>query len=155
MSVATDSAFVPPDFQVPSELTRGELTLVPLGPEHNERDYCAWTSSIDHIRQTPGFTDYPWPYPMSLNDNLNDLRQHAKDFRQRAGFTYTAIAGGELVGCVYIYPYKGKPGWASVRSWVRHDHAELDKVLYGMVCEWLKDEWPFKGVDYSPRGPRI
>jgi glycerate dehydrogenase len=151
MSVATDSAFVPPEFQVPTGLTRDGLKLVPLGPEHNELDYRAWTSSIDHIRQTPGFTDYPWPYPMSLDDNLSDLRQHAEDFRQRVGFTYTAVADDELVGCVYIYPSKNRPGWAAVRSWVRHDHADLDKVLYAMVCDWLDAEWPFEGIEYSPR----
>lgn len=151
MSVMTDNDFVPPDFQVPNGLTRGELELVPLGPEHNEQDYKAWTSSMDHIRRTPGWADYPWPYPMSLNDNLNDLVQHAEDFRRRMGFTYTAMTDGELVGCVYIYPSKNGRGWATVRSWVRHDRADLDKVLYAMVCDWLKEEWPFESLEYSPR----
>jgi len=150
MVVAIDS-FVPPDFPVPHGLRRGDLELSPLGPEHNERDYRAWTSSIDHIRQTPGFIDYPWPYPMTLDENLADLRQHAEDFRQRTGFTYTATAGGELVGCVYIYPLKDRPGWAAVRSWVRQDRADLDVRLYTMVREWLSAEWPFDGFDYSPR----
>lgn len=144
--------FVPPDFPVPDGLTRGELTLVRLGPEHNERDYDAWTSSIEHIRQTPGFTDYPWPHPMSLDDNLNDLRQHAADFRQRTGFTYTVLVGREVIGCVYIYPSKNRPGWASVRSWVRQDRAAHDQRLYDVVRAWLDDEWPFEGIEYAPRG---
>lgn len=155
MSVVTDNDFVPPDFRPPTGLTRGELKLVPLGPEHNEQDYRAWTSSVDHIRRTPGFTDYPWPYPMSLEDNLNDLVQHAEDFSRRMGFTYTAVVGGELVGCVYIYPSKNGQGWASVRSWVRHDHADLDRVLCAMVRDWLEEEWPFHSVEYSPREPDI
>lgn len=148
--VADSADFVPPDFQVPLGLRRDDLELVPLGPEHNVPDYQAWTSSISHIRRTPGFTDYPWPYEMSLEDNLADLRQHAEDFRQRVGFTYSAREHDELVGCVYIYPSEQR-GRASVRSWVRHDRAELDTVLYATVCDWLKNEWPFESVDYSPR----
>ncbi|GIF17347.1 phosphoglycerate dehydrogenase-like enzyme [Actinoplanes tereljensis] len=150
MSVVTDNAFVPPDFEVPPGLSEDGLRLLPLGPEHNDRDYQAWTTSVEHIRRTPGFTEYPWPYDMSIDENLADLRQHAADFQQRSGFTYTVLSGDELVGCVYIYPTK-TPGWAAVRSWVRHDRAELDTKLYAIVRHWLDDAWPFDGVEYSPR----
>jgi hypothetical protein len=88
---------------------------------------------------------------MSLDENLNDLRQHAEDFRKRVGFTYTAKSHDELIGCVYIYLSKKGQGWATVRSWVRHDHADLDSVLYATVSDWLKNEWPFEGIEYSPR----
>ena len=40
--------------------------LEPLGPEHNDRDYEAWMSSIDHIHATPGMEHRDWPTPMSL-----------------------------------------------------------------------------------------
>ena len=83
--------FVPADFVVPAEATFGELRLVPLGPEHNEPDHVAWTSSIEHIRSTPGFPDGSWPRPMSLAENLRDLERHAEDFRSRRGFTYTVL----------------------------------------------------------------
>ena len=43
-----------------------DLRLSPLGPEHNASDYAAWTSSIDHIRATPGFPDGSWPHPMPV-----------------------------------------------------------------------------------------
>jgi len=49
----SDELFVPKDFSVPDGLTAGELRLVPLGPQHNESDYAAWMSGIDHIRTTP------------------------------------------------------------------------------------------------------
>lgn len=142
--------FVPPDFRVPLGLRRDGLELVPLGPEHNVPDYQAWTSSISHIRKTPGFIDYPWPYEMSLEDNLADLRRHAEEFRRRVGFTYSVREHDEHIGCVYVYPSK-QHGWATVRSWVRHDRAELDRVLYATVSDWLKNEWPFEGVEYSAR----
>ena len=83
------AAFVPDDFAVPWELVTSEFRLEPLGPQHNEADYAAWTSSIDHIRATPGFPDGRWPYPMPPERNLADLRRHAEDFANRAGFTYT------------------------------------------------------------------
>src|ERR1700733_15595694 len=50
-----NSGFVPAGFQVPTALTAGALRLEPLGPQHNEADYAAWTGSIEHIRATPGF----------------------------------------------------------------------------------------------------
>ena len=46
---------VPPDFGVPLGLETSEFVLEPLGPEHNEQDYEAWTSSMEHIAATPGY----------------------------------------------------------------------------------------------------
>jgi len=40
---------VPPDFEVPLRLATPDFVLEPLGPEHNERDYEAWTTSMKHI----------------------------------------------------------------------------------------------------------
>ena len=49
------SEFVPPDFDPPLRLETPQLVLEPLGPQHNDRDYEAWTSSMDHIGATPGW----------------------------------------------------------------------------------------------------
>ena len=140
-----------PDFVVPAELVTDEFRLVPLGPEHNQDDYQAWMSSIDHIRSTPGFQGRSWPRPeMTPADNLADLRRHAEDFAARSGFTYTVLADSdEIVGCVYIYPL-GQEG-ADVRSWVRADRADLDVPLYEAVSGWLRAAWPFCTVSYAPR----
>jgi hypothetical protein len=46
--------FVPDDFQPPLVLVADHFLLEPLGPEHNEDDHEAWSSSIEHIRATPG-----------------------------------------------------------------------------------------------------
>jgi hypothetical protein len=53
-------SFVPDDFAVPRSLVGDGFWLEPLGPEHNEGDYQAWTSSIAHIRATPGFEGRSW-----------------------------------------------------------------------------------------------
>ena len=144
--------FVPDDFVVPRELVTDAFRLEPLGPEHNEGDYRAWMSSIEHIRSTPGFQDWSWPKPMTLAENLGDLRKHAADFAARSGFTYTVLAGdsGEIVGCVYIYPLDDDPG-AQVRSWVSADRAELDVPLHDAVSAWLREAWPFTAIRYAPR----
>lgn len=157
----SDQLFVPVDFAVPRGLTAEEFRLEPLGPEHNAADYTAWTTSIDHIRATPGFPWGDWPHEMSLAENLYDLERHADDFAGRRGFTYTvlSIPGGEVIGCVYIYPPRGdSPGQpgpggqpAAVRSWVRADRAALDPVLYHAVRAWLERDWPFGPIEYASR----
>jgi hypothetical protein len=146
-------AFVPDAFEVPRELITPRFHLEPLGPQHNADDYEAWTSSIEHIRATPGFPVGRWPVPgMTLEENLADLRRHAQDFAQRSGFTYTVIetGSGRVIGCVYIYPSREQTGVTDVRSWVRADRADLDPVLHEAVSAWLTTDWPFAAVAYAP-----
>jgi RimJ/RimL family protein N-acetyltransferase len=145
--------FVPPDFAVPLGLETSELVLEPLGPEHNEPDYDAWTSSMEHIRATPGFPWGRWPREMTLDENRADLERHADDFRNRTGFTYTVLdpADRDVIGCVYIYPPRDSDDDAVARSWVRASHAHLDKPLWRAVSEWLESDWPFAGVQYAAR----
>src|SRR4051794_14319864 len=144
--------FVPTDFSVPTEATFGEMRLVPLGPQHNVADHAAWTSSIDHIRATPGFPDGTWPTVKSLSENLRDLERHAEDFRLRRGFTYTVLdAQGAVIGCVYIYPSDGEHVDTQVLSWVCVARRELDRPLYEAVRDWLHNDWPFEVVAYDER----
>ena len=142
--------FVPENFEAPSELMLPGMRLEPLGPEHNERDHETWSSSIDHIRATPGFSEGNWPRPMSLEENLGDLQRHAADFAARRGFTYSVLDpdSDEVIGCVYIYPSKDEGYDAQVESWVRASRAELDTALWRGVSEWLDADWPFSRVDY-------
>ena len=155
--MTTDRPFVPDGFEVPRELVTPRFRSEPLGPEHNEADLAAWTSSIGHIRATPGFAGWGWPPAtgMAPEVNLADLRAHAQDFARRSGFTYTVIepapAGGEVIGCVYIDPARGADLDTVVRCWVRADRAELDHPLYEAVARWLSAEWPLGRIDFSGR----
>jgi len=144
-------AFVPEDFEPPAGLTTERFRLEPLGPEHNEADHEAWSSSIDHIGNTPGFQDGSWPRPMTLDENRRDLERHARDFATRAGFTYTVLdpATRTVIGCVYIYPDHNGDHDAAVASWVRASHAELDSALRELVSSWLAARWPFQRVAYA------
>ena len=72
--------FVRQDFAVPGGLIADECRLEPLGPQHNEADYAAWTASIGHIQATPGFAGLRWPREMTLEENLRDLERRARGF---------------------------------------------------------------------------
>jgi hypothetical protein len=145
--------FVPAEFVVPSALETEQFRLEPLGPRHNEPDYDAWSSSVEHIRQTPGWAESSWPDDRSLAKNLEDLQGHADDFERRKGFTYTVLdpATGDVIGCVYIYPEKSGEHDAKVLSWVRASRAELDTPLWQAVRDWLAADWPFESVAYAER----
>jgi hypothetical protein len=145
--------FVPDWFDPPTTLRVGELRLEPLHPEHNQRDYAAWTSSVDHIRRTPGFNSLrSWPREMTLAENLGDLERHHRDFQRRTGFTFTVLAADDdVVGCLYIYPADDDTHDAQARSWVRESEAALDAPLRQAIADWLSsDAWPFVRPRYEP-----
>jgi len=149
----SEVAFMPAGFEPPRALAVGELRLEPLGPEHNERDFAAWTSSMEHIRSSPGWTAGDgWPREMTLDDNLGDLERHARDFLDSAGFTYTVLdQSDDVVGCVYVYPANDGVHDARVKSWVRQSEAALDGAFRRAVAAWLAgDAWPFARPLYEP-----
>jgi hypothetical protein len=145
--------FVPPDFEIPLGIETPEFVLQPLGPEHNDQDYNAWTSSMEHIAATPDFPWGTWPREMTADENRADLERHAEDFRNRKGFTYTVLAptSRDVIGCVYIYPARDTDYDARALSWVRQSHAHLDMPLWRSVSDWLAADWPFANVQYAPR----
>lgn len=150
MNTPAAEPFVPVEFAVPRSLAAGVMRLAVLGPEHNDRDHEAWTSSMEHIRRTPGFETRRWPHPMSLEQNLADLVWHAEEFERRTSFAYTVLVGDDVVGCVYLDPTP-TPGEVAARSWVRADHAHLDEPLRRAVSDWLTTGWPFRRVHYAQR----
>jgi hypothetical protein len=148
--------FVPSGFVVPIALTTEQFRLEPLGPQHNDSDYEAWSSSVEHIHMTPGWETSSWPDDRSVVDNLRDLQAHADDFENRTGFTYTVLdsATDDVIGCVYIYPDNSEQHDARVHSWVRASRPELDLQLWRAVTDWLADEWPSERVAYAERADR-
>ncbi len=145
--------FVPVGFVAPPPPRTESLWLEPLGPQHNDADYAAWTSSVEHIHATPGFESKRWPHPMTPAENEGDLLMHADHFDRQLGFTYTVrgTADDDVIGCVYIYPSDDASIDASVRSWVRVSHAHLDAELWRLIRDWLQHDWPFSAIDYAAR----
>ena len=140
-------SLVPAGFPVPTRYATGPFVLEALGPEHNERDHAAWSSSIEHIRATEGFVGGRWPHPMTLEENLADLERHRTEFEERSAFAYSVLnpETNDVVGCVYVNPAPAGDG-AVVRSWVRESRAELDAPLREAVVSWLHREWPLASV---------
>ena len=147
-------AFVPADFDPPRTLSTDAFVLEPLGPQHNDADLAAWTSSIDHIRATPGFPDGSWPPVdgMTPERNLADLTRHERDFAENRGFTFTVLdpESRDVIGCVYLYPPE-REGDVTVQSWVRADRAELDTPLADAVAAWIHESWPWVAPDRCGR----
>ena len=151
----TSEAFVPPGFEPPTSLVTDRFRLEPLRPQHNEADHTAWTSSIEHIRATPGYPDGDWPprSGMSLEENLSDLRRHAADFTKGAGFTFTVLdtVDDDVIGCVYLYPSASEDYDVTIQSWVRADRADLDVPLAAAVANWVATDWPWERMDRCGR----
>ena len=151
----SSTEFVPGDYDPPTSLVSDEFRLEPLGPQHNESDHAAWTSSIDHIRSTPGYPDGNWPPPdgMTLQENLDDLRRHADHFERRVGFTFTVLdpASDDVIGCVYLYPSRSEEYDVTVQSWVSANRAHLDVPLADAVADWIATDWPWERVDRCGR----
>lgn len=165
LAAAAATPFVPEDFEIPAPLIGPRWRLEPLGPEHNDGDYAAWTSSIEFIRALPGFDEWDeWPPDeMSLEANRGDLVMHAEEFEAREAFAYSVLEraedgeAGSVVGCLYINPTRPdkRPYQAGhdaqVRSWVRADRPDLDRELWAAVSAWLSESWPFTNPRYHKR----
>jgi hypothetical protein len=143
--------------QAPRQLCTDLFTLEPLGPQHNAADHRAWTSSIDHIRATPGFRAEmwggdDWPRPMSLEQNLADLTDHAAEFERGEAFAYTVLdpGDGDVIGCVYVDP--DDTADARCRLWVTSERAHLDHELEAAVRHWLSGpSWLLESVRFPGR----
>lgn len=149
-------SFVPEDLEVPRNRSFDAFRLEALGPEHNARDHAAWTSSMEHIHATPGFEHHPWPLPMTLAENLDDMEMHAREFDERTSFTWSILAAGsdEVIGCVYLHPTPdGMDGDARFRSWVSAAHADRDEPIRAALRRWFAEDWPLDVVETWPPTP--
>ncbi len=86
---------------------------------------------------------------MTLEKNLDDLNRHARDFRERKGFTYSILDGGDVIGCIYIYPGRLAGRDAVISSWVRASYAQSDAAVREALATWIDDAWPFSNPFYA------
>ena len=138
------SAFLPDEFVVPIPPPHRDFVFEVLGPEHNESDLAAWSSSIEHIRTSPGWDNSTWPSRVyTPEENLADLCEHRDHHERRIDFAWTVLdpGSGEVIGCVYLKPPKDGPA-ARAASWVRADRPDLDEVLRAHLRAWWEKAWP-------------
>jgi hypothetical protein len=142
----TGRSLVPADFDVPTPPGHRLFRFEPLGPEHNAADLEAWSSSIDHIHATPGFSPDGWPdRRYTLAENLADLERHRDHHERRMDFAWTVLDPVEptvVMGCVYLKPDATGVAEAVASSWVRADHAGLDGELRDYLRAWFASAWP-------------
>jgi len=147
--------FVPPNFAIPETLMTKHLYLRPLIVTDAEQDYQAVMSSIDHLKGIFG-PDDDWPQSeLTLEDNLQALRNHEKEHRLRTAFTYTVRDSKDekCLGCVYIIPIHSDDYDAQIFLWVTAESFTkgYDQELYLAVKEWIGNTWPFKKVVFPGR----
>jgi hypothetical protein len=143
--------FLPAGFVVPLPPPHPDFEFEILGPEHNESDLAAWTSSIEHIRNSPGWADATWPSRVyTLEENLADLTEHRAQHESGLEFAWTVLrpATREVIGCAYLKPPRSENGPAVATSWVRADLGHLDPVLRAHLRPWWAGAWPVP-VHYS------
>ena len=150
----TTDEFAPVDFDPPTSLITDQFRLEPLGPQHVQADHAAWTSSIEHIRSTPGYPDGNWPprNGMTLEENLSDLGRHADDFK-RAPVTpspsWTRATTTSSVASTCTLGLRGVERHGAILG--RADRSNLDVSLADAVARWLAADWPWKRVNRCGR----
>ena len=72
-------------------------------------------------------------------------------FSRGAGFTFTVLDPGDVIGFVYRYPSSRTEWDVTVQSWVRGDRPELDGPVADAVSRWLATDWPRKRIDRCGR----
>lgn len=153
MNPSGESPFLPPAFAPPSRVETAEFVLVPLTPEHNERDYDAWATSVPELRGIfgPGAS---WPADVAgLDGNLRDLEKHFAAFGKTEA-TYTVLSPDEsrCLGCVYFRRSRAKRFDCRVDYWVRaSDRERLEPILGEFIRRWLREAWPFRAIAFPGR----
>ncbi|MCP4631941.1 MAG: hypothetical protein GY855_03365, partial [candidate division Zixibacteria bacterium] len=98
--------FVPNDFEVPKRLSTDRFLLRMLSASDVVLDYDAVMSSRSQLRHV--FAEFDdWPAEnMTIEENLDDLQRHEKEFKNREAFAYTVmnLAEDKCLGCLYINP---------------------------------------------------
>lgn len=149
------TAFVAPDFEVPTLVETEGFKLVPLGPDLVDIDYAAYMSSIEHLQET--FTrSTGWPNAdLTDADAMKDMETEQARFEARESFAYGVLTpdGTRERGSLYVSPSPVEGHDAVVRMWVTKAEfdAGFDEELYTWAQEWIEQEWPFNAVAYPGR----
>lgn len=156
--------FVGLDFEPPRQARIEHFVIQPLGPDDVDADCAAVNRSISLIRQTRGGK---WPQgPISIAEDLGDLKEHQRQFKEREAFAYTIVdeRDGSYAGCLYVYPpnhpfddtdKSEMPADADavVSFWVTPEVYGLGvyNSLFHGVSDWIHLSWPFQNVFISNR----
>jgi hypothetical protein len=147
----------PPGWTPPTVLTFEDIRAEAITRDHLADDVRGINASIDLIRRTRGGN---WPSePVTEDFNYVDLVWHECEFRERDSFTYAVYAGGQYLGCCYLYPLGRRTPLTEdlldydvdVSWWVTPDAYAGGQYakLYQALRHWTVTEFPFHKVHYS------
>lgn len=132
---------------IPTVHTLGPFTLRALSIRDLERDFSAVMESAAEIRAAnPGLS---WPDGLTRETNLVDLAWHQREFEARRSFAWVIEdAGGDYLGCLYVYPSIAGERSADVTWWWRTGRAGDDAAFRQLVRDWLASgDWPELSYD--------
>ncbi len=155
--------FYSEEFPLPEGFQTDEFIFRPLRVSDVDLDYDAVISSGSMLR---AWSQSNWPADgFTPEENLADLRRHAREHQDKNAFTYTIMNAEETfcLGCIYLNPLiqeivdldvcdvpaKDREFFAaSVRYWIRESLAteEFSFVILKSLIQWLDYEWCFNCV---------
>jgi len=145
--------FVPANFAVPTSFADHNFQLEILEQSVVELDYEAVMSSRVNLRSVFAEND-EWPADdMTLEENMNDLVIHEKEFKAREAFAYTVLSPDKscCIGCLYIEPCNREGIDAEIYFWIRDDILHLEAEFEKTIKNWLTRSWPFNRIVFPGR----
>jgi hypothetical protein len=151
---------LPSGYTAPANLTYDDIRARAISRNDLAADVRGINSSIDLIRRTRGGD---WPTgPVSEEFNYVDLVWHELEFRENYSFAYAVYdAGGEYLGCCYLYPMGRRTPLSEGRLqhdvdvswWVTPDayRSGYYARLYIALRQWIADAFPFRNPHFSNR----
>jgi hypothetical protein len=149
---------LPSGWAAPTQLAYEDIRAIALTRHQLADDVRGINASLDLIRRTRGG---PWPSePVTEEFNYVDLVWHECEFREGESFTYaTYDAGGQYLGCCYLYPMGRRAALTAERLrhdvdvswWVTPDAYERGHydTVYRALRHWLTTEFPFVAPYFS------
>ena len=145
--------FIDESFVVPPFLATETFHLKVLEDSLAKLDFEAVMSSKQRLKGIFGLVS-EWPKcNMSLEENIESLKNHKKEFESREAFAYSVLNHNQTkcLGSVYIDPSQSQEYDCEVYLWVRDDSLSLDIGLYNLVIKWLTNDWPFSKIVFPGR----
>ncbi|MBQ4835750.1 hypothetical protein [Pseudoalteromonas luteoviolacea] len=145
--------FIPDTFEPPLYFDSANFYFRVLEEQVAQLDFDAVMSSQQRLQGIFG-PNSQWPKRnMTLDENIESLQAHKKEFESREAFAYSVFnkSQDKCLGSVYIDPSQSPNYDCEVYLWVRDDSIKLEKALYQTVLIWLQERWPFSRIVFPGR----
>ncbi|MEM8632276.1 MAG: hypothetical protein AAGF74_13650 [Pseudomonadota bacterium] len=134
-----------PDFAgkaPPRSAAFGPFRLEILSPKDVQEDFEVVVGSAGVLQ---GLFGNPWPSGLTLEENMEDLERHEREFLNDQAFAWIIRSeAGRYLGCAYLKPDREAPGTAKVFTWIRNDPDRALQVatFNTAFLEWVRPHLP-------------